>query len=591
MSRSIYWKITVPFILLVLVGMGILGFYMVSTTSRAQINNLETQLENEARLIAEISLPAFMDPDRQSELDSIAKTYGGEILTRITIIAVDGTVLGDTDQDPLDMVNHASRPEIIAAQSAGFGQATRYSATLRENMMYVAVPVLSQGQVLGVVRVALPLTTVQSYIDSTVTTIIMVIAVVATLVVLAAALLTRMITRPVRRITRAAEGIASGDLAQDIPVHTNDEIGRLGRAFNDMSVSLKTTMTGIMEERGKLVTVLASLTDGVLMTDAEGVVMLANPAAEGLFKFLGKEVIGHPLIEAIQDYEIDNAVRKCLLTSTDQTIQLDTANGRFLRVIVVPIMAGRSKAALVLLQDLTELRNLQTMRREMVGNISHELRTPIAGIKAMVETLKDGAVNDKAVTDDFLTRIDDEVDRLTQMVSELTALSRIETGRAEFRIEAADINLLITEVVAQMNPLAEKQQISINTNLGQALPLLKIDKERIRQTLINLVHNAIKFNHSGGQINITTGVANEYANISISDTGTGISQDDLPHVFERFYKADKSRSKSGSGLGLAIAKHTIQMHGGDIRVQSTEGRGSTFSFSLPLKADSRIGSL
>jgi two-component system phosphate regulon sensor histidine kinase PhoR len=584
-SRSIYWKITVPFILLVLAGIGILGFYMVDSTRNTQFNHLETQLTNEATLVAKISLPAFADSGKQSELDSIAKTTGQEIQARVTLIAKDGTVLGDTDQDPLTMENHAARPEVVAALSSGVGQSTRYSATLRENMMYVAVPVMNQGQVLGIARVALPLTTVQSSINSAVMAIVSVIAIVAILVILAAALIARMITRPVRQITKAAEGIAAGKLDQRIPVRTNDEIGRLGRAFNEMSLSLKTTMATIMDERGKLVTVLSSLTDGVVMTDSEGRILLVNPAAERLFNFKEAKAIGHPLIEAVHDYEIDDVVKKCLKTAREQTAQLDSVTGRFLRVIAVPITAGKSSAALILFQDLTELRSLQTMRRELIGNVSHELRTPIAGIKAMVETLKGGAINDKEAAMDFLARIDSEVDRLTQMVAELTELSRIETGRAELKMAPTDLNLLMKEVVAQMNPLAEKQQVTIATDLDKDLPIVGADKERIRQTIINLVHNAIKFNHPGGKVAVSIRADGESVTVNVSDTGIGISEEDLPHIFERFYKADKARANGGSGLGLAIAKHTIQAHGGNIWAQSEEGKGSTFSFSLPLKTN------
>lgn len=428
--------------------------------------------------------------------------------------------------------------------------------------------------------------TVQSSINSAVMTIVLVVAIVAILVILAAVLIARMITRPVRQITKAAEGISAGKLGQQIPVRTNDEIGRLGRAFNEMSLSLKTTMATIMDERGRLVTVLSSLTDGVIMTDSEGRIILVNPATERLFNFKETKVTGHPLIEAVRDYEIDNVLKKCLKTAHEQTAQLDFA-GKFIRVIVVPITAGKSTAALILLQDLTELRNLQTMRRELVGNISHELRTPITGIKAMVETLKGSTIDDKEAAMDFLARIDNEIDHLTQIVSELTELSRIETGRAELRMAPLNLNSMVKEVIAQLNPLAQKQQVTITTNLSKNLPTVRADSDRIRQTLVNLVHNAIKFSHRRGKATVSTRTDAKSVIVGVSDTGIGISKEDLPHVFERFYKADKARAKGGSGLGLAIAKHTIQAHGGNIWAQSEEGKGSTFSFSLPLEKPRR----
>ena len=581
MSRSIYWKLTIPLIILVLLAMGFLGFYMISSARNTQVNHLESQLLNEAKLVANISTPSFSDPAQKANLDSIAKTIKSEIGTRITLIATDGTVVGDSDQDPASMENHSTRPEVISALATGEGQVTRYSATLHENMMYVAVLINDQGKTLGIARVALPLTTVNSSINTELTTIVSAVTIVALLFVLAAALITRMITRPVRQITKAAEGIAAGNLGQQIQIRTNDEIGRLGHTFNNMSQNLKTTMASIVEERSNLADVLANLTDGVVMTDFEERLVLANPTAERLFNFNETNVIGHTLIEAIHDYEIADVVKKCLNTNHEQTLQLESA-GRFLRVVAVPIAPSRSLATLVLFQDLTELRNLQTMRRELIGNISHDLRTPLAGIKAMVETLKDSAVGDREATTNFLTRIDNEVDRLTQMVTELTELSHIETGRAELRREPTNINLLVEEVVAQMNPLAASRPVTIITDLNANLPIIKVDKERIRQTLINLVHNAIKFNNPGGRVEISTKFDTNSITVSVSDTGTGISKEDLPHIFERFYKADKARSRGGSGLGLAIAKHTIQAHGGNISAKSEEDKGSTISFTLPL---------
>ena len=342
MSRSIYWKITVPIILLVLLAMGILGWYTINSTRDTQINHLQSQLVNEAKLVANISAPGFADASAKDILTTLANTIGDEISTRITFISLDGTVLGDNDQAAASMENHANRPEVAAALAGGIGQATRYSTTLHENMMYAAAPVINQGQQLGVARVALPLTTVQSSLNSEITTIISAVIIAAILFILAAALITRMITRPVRQITGAAEGIAAGNLNQQIPIRTNDEIGRLAHVFNEMSLNLETTMETIGDERSNLATVLTNLTDGVLMTDSEERILLANPAAERLFNFKEEKVTGLSLIEAVHDYEIDEVVKKCLSTAHEQTAQLDSVGGRFLRVIAVPItLAGR----------------------------------------------------------------------------------------------------------------------------------------------------------------------------------------------------------------------------------------------------------
>lgn len=585
MSRSIYWKITVPLIALVLLVMVVLGFYVVNSTRSTQISRLESQLVSEAKLIANISTPSFIAPVNNKNLDTIAKNIGNEIGTRITLIDVNGIVLGDTYQDPATMENHSTRPEVVAALATGIGRATRYSTTLRENMMYVAKAVAYQGKVLGIARVALPLTTVESSVNSTAMTIAGALAIATLLVIIATLLLTRMITRPVRQITKAAEAIASGELDQQIPIRTSDEIGRLGRAFNEMSSNIKNTLTIVADEKSRLGAILSSLTDGVVLTNAEGSIVLANPATEKLFNFKEAKVIGKPLIEAIPDHEIDNMVKNCLGTAHEQNTQLDSIAGRFLRAIAVPITTDETKGALVLFQDLTELRSLQTMRREFVGNISHELRTPLTAIKAIVDTLRDGAINDPEAADDFLNRLDVEVDGMTQMVSELIELSRIETGKIKLKLEPVNLNLLAEEVITRLGPQADRQQVSLSLELASDLPVVQVDKERIKQVMMNIIHNAIKFTSFGGKVNVSTKLEGESVVTLVSDTGIGISKEDLPHIFERFFKADKSRSTSGSGLGLAIAKHTVQIHGGSVWVQSVQSKGSTFGFSLPLKAN------
>jgi two-component system, OmpR family, phosphate regulon sensor histidine kinase PhoR len=584
MFRSIQWRITISFILVVIVSMGILGVYLVNSTRNSQLDNLRSQLENEARITAEASLPVFLVQD--GDLDTLAKKLGDEIDARITIIALNGTVLGDSQADPATMENHATRPEVIDALASGLGESTRYSATLGEQMMYVAVPVTNQSTIVGVARVALPLAAVESSVNQITLIIILAIVVTTVLAVVAAVLIGRATTRPLREITKASKRIASGELGQKIPIRTKDETGQLAQAFNEMSSNLNKLVGDISIEKTKLQTVLANMADGVIMTDVEGKIVLANQATERFFNFWEKDVINKPLIEVVYDHEADEILKLCLRTGQTQTGQFESVTSkRFLRAIAIPIVEGKLTGALLLFQDLTEMRNLQTMRRELVGNISHELRTPIAGIKAMVETLREGAIDDKEAAMDFLTRIDSEVDRLTQMVSELTELSRIETGRAELRISPVNLNLLVQEVVAQLNTLAQRQQVTITANLATDLPMIKADNDRIRQTLTNLVHNAVKFNHPRGKVTVSTKVDRESVTVSVCDTGIGISKEDLPHVFERFYKADKARPRSGSGLGLAIAKHVVQAHGGSIWAQSEEGKGSTFSFSLPLKTN------
>jgi two-component system phosphate regulon sensor histidine kinase PhoR len=580
--RSIQWRITLSFVLLIVVSMSILGFYLTNSTRNSQLDNLRSQLENEARITAEASLPGLLSEDESDTLDALAKRLGEQTDTRITIIAVNGTVLGDSEEDPANMENHANRPEISDALNTGLGESTRYSTTLSQKMMYVAVPISDQGEVLGIARVSLPLTTVESLVNHVTVSIVVAMIIAALLVILAAWFIARTTTRPIRELTTVSKRITSGELGQKIAIDTKDEVGELAKAFNEMSLELKGLVDTISGDRTRLATILDNMTDGVIMTDIEGNILLANNAARKLFNI--KNETEKPLIEAVRDHELDEVLKLCLETTRTQSIQYESGESKkYIRAIAIPVYEDKLSGVLLLLQDLTELRNLQTTRRELIGNISHEFRTPLAGIKAMAETLRDGAINDKEAAADFLVRIDDEVERLTQIVAELTELSRIETGQTELRLEPVNLNPLVDEVITQLSPQAERQQLTVEKKLDDNLPAVQADRERIRQTIVNLVHNAIKFTDPGGKITVATQVRGNSATVDISDTGIGISKSDLPHVFERFYKGDRARSGGGTGMGLAIAKHVIEAHGGSIRVQSVEGRGSTFSFSLPLK--------
>ena len=583
MFRSIQWRITIWFTLLAIVSMTALGIYLANSIRTSELSNLRSELENEAIITAEASIPSFGEQNELSDLDILAKKLGNQIGARVTIIAKDGTVLGDSQEDPLTMENHARRPEVQDALASGLGESTRYSTTIGEKMIYVAVPIIEKGEVLGIARVALPLTRVESSVNRIIISIVIAMVIAAILVIIAAWLIARMTTRPIRELTRESQKIASGEFGHRITVGTKDESGQLANAFNEMSLNLKRLVETISEDRTKLMSILDNMADGVILTDIEGNIVLTNKAVQNLFRIRDENAKAKPLIEVIREHELNDVLKSCLETGQEQIVQFDSGiSNKYLRAIAILVNQERQGGALVLIQDLTELKGLQTMRRELIGNLSHEFRTPLAGIKAMVETLQGGAINDQTATSDFLDRIETEVDRLVQLVAELTELSRIETGKGELKLEQVNINLLIEEVIAQLMPQAERQNLSFNKKLTSDLPVIQADKERIRHVIVNLIHNAIKFNRNGGSIITATEIFKDSVLVEISDTGIGITGKDLPRIFERFYKTDKSRAGQGSGMGLAIAKHIVEAHGGEIKVRSEEGKGSTFNFNLPV---------
>lgn len=587
MFNSIQWRITIPFVLIVLVSMGALGIYLVNFIRDSQINSLCSQLGNEAKLVAQASLPYFVSSSH-NELDELAKATGNQINSRVTIIASDGTVLGDSESDPKTMENHATRPEVVEAIAVGIGVATRYSTTLEQQMLYVAVPITANSEVVGIARVALPLGRVQKSVNILVISIALSMALATLLVGLAAAIIARRVAHPIRQLTQAVRRIAAGELEQKIPILATDESGQLAKAFNEMSSSLKVMVTKISEERSKLAHILSNITDGLIMTDAEGRVTLINQAAERLFNIEEAKAVGQHLIEVVRDHDIDSILKLCLKTSRQHSTQIELGTSkRFLRIIAIPVVGdwGNLTGAIIMSQDLTEMKSLQTMRQEFVDNISHELRTPLASIKAIVETLQDGAISDKKVARRFLTEIDNELDRMTQLVGGLTELSSVESGRDELKPEMVNLNVLIEDAVARLRPLAKRKNVTLSASLFTNLPPVHADKNRIYQVITNLVHNAIKFTPPDGKVNVSTELSESSVLVKVSDTGIGISEEDLPRIFERFYKADKARTGEGTGLGLAIAKHIVQAHGGNIWAESKESKGSTFFFTLPYKSN------
>jgi two-component system phosphate regulon sensor histidine kinase PhoR len=582
MFRSIKWRIIFWFVLLVVVSMTVFGLLLTNSVQNTQLANLAKQLENEARIVSEICLPYFNGINDTGSLDELVKTLGADIEERITVIALDGTVLGDSDENPAVMENHSQRLEVKEALASGYGESLRYSTTLSERMMYVAIPIADGQNLYGITRVALPVTQVDKLVSSIRNNIILATAITAALIIVAILVITPLTTRPVAEITRASRRIADGDFDYKITAGGNDESGQLARAFNDMSLKIKNMVEEINADRTQLATILENMTDGIIMTDREGSISMVNTAGIKILNVADKEITGKPLIEVFRDHQLNEILKQCLRTGKQQTVQFESGElKKFIQAVAVPIRDEQLSGALILLQDLTELRSLQTTRRELIGNISHEFRTPLAGIKAMTQTLQDGAIEEKDTARDFLNRIEAEVDRLTQMVSELTELSRIESGKAELKCEIVDINKLIEEVLEQLQPLADRQNLSLKAvKYGQLL--VKADKERIRQVIINLVHNAIKFSRPGETIAALTEEKAGMAAITIADEGIGIPKDDLAHIFERFYKADKSRSGQGTGMGLAIAKHIVQAHGGSISAASKEGKGTAITFTLPL---------
>ena len=571
------WRLALPFVAVVLVTMVGLSLYLSQQIRETRQAEYEARLQAEARLLGSWLRAA---PYTQTTVAGWASALGA----RVTLIGADGAVLADSAADAATMENHLGRPEVQQALLSSMGSSIRYSTTLGERLLYVALYLPDRPDGVAFVRLALPLSEIAARVAELQNALLLATAVASLLIVSLAFLIAGWLTRPLRQLVADVRALPAGQGATLAQSASYDEVRDLAAAFQAMTSELQARFDSLAQERNKLATVLSHLADGVLITDATGRVTMANPAA---LRLLGSESKGEDgttaLDELVSEPHIFSAWRQARRTGRPHEAMIEPAGkDTMLHVLASPLQNAPFGPVLLVLQDLSQVRRLESVRRDFISNISHELRTPLASLKALVETLRDGAIDEPEVASDFLQRMEVEVDALTQMVQELLELSRIESGQAPIRPEPVTLDEILSGPVERLRLQAERAGLSLDLHLPPEDALVLADLERIKQVVTNLVHNAIKFTPSGGHIEVAARVSGSEVIVSVADTGIGIAAQDMPRVFERFYKADRARSGGGTGLGLAIAKHVVQGHGGRIWVESREGKGSTFYFTLPL---------
>lgn len=382
------------------------------------------------------------------------------------------------------------------------------------------------------------------------------------------------------KLRRDVNDFASRAREQD----TSTNIGELENLASSITSLLSTfdlQLSTLDAERGRLATVLDQITDGVLIVDSQGIIQFANPAAGRLFQ--ASKPINRSITEVIRHHQLVEAWRQCQQAREMQseTVEVPTRH-QYLQLVAIPDQ--HSSGSLLLVQDLTRIRRLETVRRDFVSNLSHELRTPLASLKALTETLQDGALDDPPAARRFIDQIQIEVDALTQMVTELLELSRIESGRLSLDLKPISPHELLDSASKRMQLQVERAGLTLHVECADDLPKVKIDVQRLEQVLVNLIHNAVKFTKPGGEVVLEAVTGLGEVRFAVRDTGIGIPLEDVPRIFERFYRVDKSRTGSGTGLGLSIAKHIVEAHGGKIWAESIEGKGTSIIFSIPLSA-------
>lgn len=581
--RRIHWRIALPFGVLITLILAGLAIYFSALLGRTYEDELHARLLAETHLLGSLLDPALLQPDQSEALGTLVTQEAKDLQARLTIIAPDGTVLADSEQDFRTMENHLYRPEVQQALARAQGYAIRFSTTIGYNMLYVAAAFPAGALTRGVVRLSVPMSQVQASVDRVSLSVVLAVLLALVLVNGLTFLITRRTMQPILRLTDAVRRMSIGDLEVHILATERDEVGQLTNAFNRLADNLRETIASYQREHDRLNGVVDHLVDGVVIVDSEGQVRLINPAALRLLAYSGAHPLGENLSTIALYPQIIALWQRYQESGREASDLVELQRpGTFTQAIFIPLGGSQIGSSLLLLQDLTNLRRLETIRRDFISNISHELRTPLASLKTLTETLRDGALDDPPAAQHFVERMEVEVDAMTQLVEELLELARIESGRVPLNLAQVTVANIIQPVLERLQPQAERAGLTMSSELPADLPPVLADAERIQRALANLVHNATKFTPPGGKVLITAQQVGKEVHITVRDSGVGIAPEYLPRVFERFFKADKARSGGGTGLGLAIAKHIVQAHQGRIWVESKLGVGSAFTFSLPI---------
>lgn len=579
------------YLALVLVALAVVAWYVMGAVRGFFMSHVGRELEARARVI-EREVETLLVANRFEEIDLLCKEVGRRSGTRITVIRSDGTVLGDSEQDPRQMENHVDRPEVrrALARPGETAREIRRSGTLQKEMMYVAIAVSGSERAVAVVRTALLLTEINVYLREAHQKIALGALVVAAAAVIATLLVSRSISRPLEEMRRGAERFAAGDLKVRLSPTSCEELSALAGALNQAAAQLDERIQAIIRSRNEHEAIILSMAEGVLAVDMDSRVISLNRAACRMLDVDAANSVGRAVQEVIRNADLQKLVASALSASqpVEGDFTLHGAGDRFLQARGTPFVdaAGRRIGAVIVLNDVTRIRRLEHARRDFVANVSHELKTPITSIKGFVETLADGALENREEAERFLGIIARHADRLASIVDDLLLLSRIEQDaeRLDVAFKGVRIAPVLSSAANSCEPSRAEKGICIELDCPEEIEVDGIP-QLLEQAVVNLLDNAIKHSPRGGLVRVEGRAEGEEAIISVLDKGPGIAAEHLPRLFERFYRVDKGRSREqgGTGLGLAIVKHIAQAHRGCVSVQSEPGKGSTFSIRLPLR--------
>ena len=579
----IFRKLLTAALMLIVLTLVVVDFYVTGYTANREVQSVEQRLEAEARILGTeaASVP-------RPQLESWAREASERARARVTIVDPKGVALADSHHDPESMENHANRPEIITAYRQGVGSSIRHSATINQDLCYTAFRMTYNGEPGYILRLAVSLDAVDSSIAAVRWRILWASFYAALVALIFAYFFSRSFTRRIARLRGYAEGLVDAHFTQAPLPDADDELGALGRSLSVTAARLRDLVDRLNVESAQREAILSSMVEGVLAVDGNLRITFANESFARVVGTGNPISAGKQLVEVVRAPELREVLTKVLASgeSVRRRMQLHAAE-RVFEVQAAPLTSGSARGAIAILHDITDLERLERIRRDFVANVSHELRTPLTAIRGYAETLLEGALEDQENNRRFLEIIKAHSIRLNNISSDLLTLSELEAGRSRPEPEAVDVRAAVDSAMRTLESEAQLRGVALVRGRIEDAQVLG-DRLQLEQALVNLIDNAVKFNHPDGEVSLeVVRAAGSRIKITITDTASGIPHEELPRIFERFYRVDKARSREvgGTGLGLSIVKHIIERMNGTVSVESQLGKGSTFTLLLPAAPD------
>ena len=596
--RSFKLKLILSYLFVILVSFGFIALFLDKNLEESSLRDIQSSLIAQAQLIENQIAPESLTREDVKYLGTLTKTLSLKTKCRITVINSKGRVLADSQKslkEIFEMENHLNRPEVRTALTGNVGIDMRYSPTLKIDMLYVALPIKysaaggsssgGKDDIIGILRLTLPLESVRKTLFTIRKTVFLGLIFALVFAFVLGSIVASRTIKPINRMIQVSRKFSDGDFSRRIIQVPHDEIGELATTLNKMAQEIEDKIKETGTQNQKLEAIFNSMIEGIIVVDQESRIVSVNPTIEKIFGISVKDAAGKIFLEAIRNNDISEVLNKALKQKeyVCTEIALIYPAHKTFEVSATPLFENNSvSGCLAVIHDITEIRRLEIVRRDFVANVSHELKTPLTSIKGFVETLLEGALEDKENNRNFLRIIQEHVERLDKLVNDLLSLSHLESKEIALDNKSFNLRQQLQEVIAGFNSQLRKRNIEIKNDLPEAI-FVKADQDRIEQVFTNLIDNAVKFNKENGFVKVYAQEINGKIRVTVEDSGIGIPEKDIPRIFERFYRVDKARSRElgGTGLGLSIVKHIIELHGGSVGVESIEGLGSKFWFILP----------